>query len=727
MIYSGKAITVQATDGGIAELCFDLQDDSVNKFNALTLNELKEATAAIAADTSLKGVIVTSGKPVFIVGADITEFGAQFGGSENEIADKILSINFDIFNVFEDLPMPTVAAINGIALGGGFEMGLVCDYRVMSETARVGLPETKLGIIPGYGGTTRLPRLIGADNAIEWIASGKEQKAKQALRFGAVDAVVAPELLREAVVSLLQQCIDGKLDYQAKRREKQEPLKLNEVEATMVFETSKAFVAGQAGPHYPAPVTAIKVMQKAAGMSRDDALREEARGIAKMAGTLAAKNLIGLFLSDQVLARSGKSLAKKAGKVERAAVLGAGIMGGGIAYQSALKGTPIVMKDIAQAGIDLGLAEASKLLSRQVERGRMSAAEMAGVLNKIQPALSYDGFDNVDLVVEAVVENPKVKHAVLAEAETQIRDDAILASNTSTISITHLAEPLKRPENFCGMHFFNPVHRMPLVEVIRGEKTGEEAVARTVAYALAMGKKPIVVNDCPGFLVNRILSPYLGAFIGLVKRGIDFTTIDRVMERFGWPMGPAYLCDVVGIDTGVHAGAVMAEGFPDRMKYDFKSCQEVMFENNRFGQKNGRGYYAYEMDKKGRPKKMVDEEVAALLAPVIDGNETISDEAIVDSMMIPMCLEAVRCLEDGIAASATDVDLSLIYGVGFPPFRGGALHYIDDFGIDKFVARADELTAAAGPLRGMYLPTEKLREMAASGDTFFGTAASGRK
>ena len=719
MIYSGKAITVRSTDGGIAELCFDLQDDSVNKFNALTVGELKDATAAIAADTSLKGVIVTSGKPVFIVGADITEFGALFGAGEDEIADRILAINLDVFNAFEDLPVPTVAAINGIALGGGFEMALVCDYRVMSETARVGFPETKLGIIPGYGGTTRLPRLVGADNAIEWIASGKEQKADQALRCGAVDAVVAPDLLGDAARSLLQQCIDGKLDYAAKRREKQEPLKLNRVEATMVFETSKAFVASQAGPHYPAPITAIKVMEKAAGMSRDDALREEARGIAKMAGTLAAKNLIGLFLGDQLLAKSGKSLAKKAGKVDRAAVLGAGIMGGGIAYQSALKGTPIIMKDIAQAGIDLGLAEAGKLLSKQVERGRMSVADMTGVLNKIQPALSYDGFDHVDIVVEAVVENPKVKHAVLTETEAKIREDAVLASNTSTISISHLAEPLKRPENFCGMHFFNPVHRMPLVEVIRGEKTGEEAIAKTVAYALAMGKKPIVVNDCPGFLVNRILSPYIGAFMGLVRRGVDFVTIDRAMERFGWPMGPAYLCDVVGIDTGVHAGAVMAEGFPDRMKYDFRTCHDVMFENERLGQKNGRGYYAYEADKKGRPKKVVDEEVAALLAPVIEGSETLDDEAIVDSMMIPMCLEAVRCLEDGIAASATDVDLALIYGIGFPPFRGGALHYIDDVGIDKFVARADELAAAVGPLKAMYVPTEKLREMAASGGAFF--------
>jgi 3-hydroxyacyl-CoA dehydrogenase/enoyl-CoA hydratase/3-hydroxybutyryl-CoA epimerase/enoyl-CoA isomerase len=720
MIYSGKAITVQATADGIAELCFDLQDESVNKFNALTLNELQEATAAIAADKSVKGVIVTSGKPVFIVGADIMEFGALFGGSEDEIAEKILGINMDIFNAFEDLPVPTVAAINGIALGGGFEMALACDYRVMSETARIGLPEIKLGIIPGYGGTTRLPRLIGADNAIEWIASGKEQKAENAQHCGAVDAVVSPELSRDAALSLVQQCIDGKLDYLARRKEKQSPLQLNDIEAAMVFETSKAFVAGQAGPHYPAPVTAIKVMQKAAGMGRDDALREEAKGIARMAGTLTAKNLVGLFISDQILARSGKALAKKGGKVERAAVLGAGIMGGGIAYQSALKGTPIIMKDIAQAGIDLGLSEATKLLSKQVERGRMTVAEMAGVLTKIQPALSYDGFDNVDVVVEAVVENPKVKHAVLAETEAQIRDDAILASNTSTISITRLAEPLKRPENFCGMHFFNPVHRMPLVEVIRGEKTSEEAIARTVAYALAMGKKPIVVNDCPGFLVNRILMPYFGAFMGLVRRGVDFTRIDKLMERFGWPMGPAYLADVVGIDTGVHAGAVMAEGFPDRMKYDFKTSHDVMFESERYGQKNGRGYYRYEQDKKGRPKKVVDDEVAALLAPVIEGSEQLDDEAIVDSMMIPMCLEAVRCLEDGIAASAVDVDLALIYGIGFPPFRGGALHYMDDLGIENFVARADEMAALAGPLKALYEPTEKLREMAAKGAAFFG-------
>lgn len=718
-MFSGNAISVQVQDG-IAELCFDLQDDSVNKFNALTLEELRKATAAIAADESIKGVIVTSGKPVFIVGADIMEFGTLFAGSEDELFEKILGINVEIFNPFEDLPVPTVAAINGIAFGGGFEMALVCDYRVMAESAKVGLPETKLGIIPGYGGTTRLPRLIGADNAIEWIASGKEQRAPQAFKSGAVDAVVPLEQLRDAAISVVKQCIDGKLDYRSRRTEKQTPLKLNKIEAMMVFETSRAFVAGQAGPHYPAPVTAIKVMEKAAGMSRDDALREEARGIAKMAVTPTARNLVGLFLGDQVLSHTARAIAKAGGTVERAAVLGAGIMGGGIAYQSAYKGTPIIMKDIAQSGIDLGLSEASKLLTKQVDRGRMSPAEMAAVLSKIQPSLGYDGFEHVDIVVEAVVENPKIKHAVLKETESKIRENAVLTSNTSTISIDHLAEPLSRPENFCGMHFFNPVHRMPLVEVIRGEKTGDEAIAKTVAYALAMGKKPVVVNDCPGFLVNRVLSPYIGAFLGLVKRGIDFVAIDKAMERFGWPMGPAYLCDVVGIDTGVHAGKVMAEGFPDRMKYDFTTSHDVMFENDRLGQKNGRGYYAYEQDKKGRPKKIVDESVAALLAPVVDGNETLNPEDIVDAMMIPLCLEAVRCLEDGIAASATDIDLALIYGIGFPPFRGGALHYMDDTGIASFVARADALAESAGPLKTLYEPTEKLREMAAAGGTFFG-------
>ncbi len=715
MIYSGQAITVQMLDNGIAELCFDLEGESVNKFNSLTVGELKEATQALHDAKDVKGVLVTSGKDVFIVGADITEFGRNFSASPEDLIAGMMATNTEIFNRFEDLNVPTVAAINGIALGGGLEMGLVCDYRVMSTKAKIGLPETKLGIVPGFGGTVRLPRLIGSDNAVEWIASGKDQRADKALAAGAVDAVVEPEKLKEAGIDLLNRCIAGEFDYKAKRQEKLDPLLLNDMEAMVSFETAKAFISGQAGKHYPAPVTAVKIIQKAAKMGRDEALMEEAKGFVKLAKTPVAKNLVGLFLGDQDVAKTGKTWAKKTTPVTKAAVLGAGIMGGGIAYQSASKGTPIMMKDIAQEGIDLGLSEASKLLSKMVDRGRMKPAKMAEVLNRIDPTLSYENFESVDLVVEAVVENPKVKQVVLAEAEGKITADTILTSNTSTISINFLAEALERPENFCGMHFFNPVHKMPLVEVIRGEKTSDAAVARTVGYALAMGKKPVVVNDCPGFLVNRILSPYMGAFMGLVNKGADFTAIDKVMEKFGMPMGPAYLCDVVGIDTGVHAGAVMSEGFPERMSRDFKTTSELLFEQDRYGQKNGKGYYSYELDKKGRPKKVVDESVYELFAPHCDARKEFSDEEIIDGLMIPLCLEAVRCLEEGIAASATDIDMSLIYGIGFPPFRGGALHYIDDMGVAEFVARADKL-ADYGPL---YTPTDRLREMAANGESFF--------
>ncbi|MCV6613659.1 MAG: enoyl-CoA hydratase-related protein, partial [Cellvibrionaceae bacterium] len=401
MIFSGKALTVSQLDNGFAELNFNLEGDSVNKFNALTTDELRQAAETLQKAENIKGLLVTSGKDVFIVGADISEFGDNFSRSEEEIAASVLQTNKAVFNLIEDLPFPTVCCVNGFALGGGFEMALSCDYRVMSTLAKVGLPETKLGIIPGFGGTVRLPRVIGADNAIEWIASGKEQKPQAALAAGAVDAVIEPAKLKEAGIALLEQCVAGKLDYKAKRQEKLDPLKLNDIEMMMCFETSKAFVAGQAGPHYPAPVTAIKVMQKAAKLGRDGALEEEAKGIAKLAKTGVAKNLVALFLGDQELAKTGKTWAKKAtAKVEKTAVLGAGIMGGGIAYQTALKGTPIIMKDIAQEGLDLGMSEATKLLSTRVKRGRMNAEQMAGILNTIDPSLSYEGFDGVDVVVD---------------------------------------------------------------------------------------------------------------------------------------------------------------------------------------------------------------------------------------------------------------------------------------------------------------------------------------
>lgn len=715
MIYEGKAITVKALEGGIVELQFDLKGESVNKFNRLTLNELRQAVDAIKADASVKGVIVTSGKDVFIVGADITEFVDNFKLPDEELVAGNLEAN-KIFSDFEDLAVPTVVAINGIALGGGLEMCLSTDYRVMSETAKIGLPEVKLGIYPGFGGTVRLPRLIGVDNAIEWIASGKENKAADALKVGAVDAVVAPAKLKEGALDLVKRAIAGELDYKAKRQPKLEKIKLNAIEQMMAFETAKGFVAGQAGPNYPAPVEAIKTIQKAANFGRDKALEVEAAGFVKLAKTSVAESLIGLFLNDQELKKKAKKHDEIAQDVKLAAVLGAGIMGGGIAYQSASKGTPILMKDIREEGIQMGLNEASKLLGKRVEKGRMTPAKMAEALNAIRPTMSYGDFAHVDIVVEAVVENPKVKHAVLAEVEGHVKDSAIIASNTSTISISYLAQALKRPENFVGMHFFNPVHMMPLVEVIRGEKSSEVAVATTVAYAKKMGKNPIVVNDCPGFLVNRVLFPYFGGFAKLLEFGVDFVRIDKIMEKFGWPMGPAYLSDVVGIDTGHHGRDVMAEGFPDRMAVEGKTAVDVMYEANRLGQKNGKGFYAYEMDKRGKPKKVQDPEAYEILKPIIKEQRELTDEDIINFMMIPLCLETVRCLEDGIVETAAEADMGLIYGIGFPPFRGGALRYIDSIGVAEFVALADKYV----DLGALYHPTAKLREMAAKGQKFFG-------
>lgn len=717
MIYQGKNIQVDFFDQtqGIVQFHFNATDESVNKFDRKTTQEYQEAVTALENRDDIQGLIVTSGKSVFIAGADITEFTEYFSRSKDEIEAWLLDINH-IFNRFEDLPFPKVAAINGAALGGGCEMALVCDYRVAGVSAQIGLPETKLGIFPGFGGSVRLPRLIGIDNALEAIATGKAYRPDAALKLGLVDAVVADELLEQAAADLVKKCLVGEFDWQAKRQEKQVPVKLNQLEQAMAFNSAKGVIFAKANPkHYPAVAIALETIEKHANLNRDDAIALEAKGFAKAATTPQATALVGLFLNDQTVKKLAKKHSQNAQIIKQAAVLGAGIMGGGIAYQAATKGLPIIMKDIQTKQLDLGMNEAGKLLSKEVERGKSTPAKMAQTLSHIRPTLNYGDFGEVDIVIEAVVENPTIKEAVLSEVEGLVKQDAILASNTSTISITRLAHALKRPENFVGMHFFNPVHRMPLVEVIRGEKTSDTAIATTVALAQKMGKTPIVVNDCPGFLVNRVLFPYFGAFDLLVKEGADFVSIDKTMEKFGWPMGPAYLLDVVGMDTGVHAAKVMAEGFPDRMKPDYKGATQLMFEHERLGQKNGVGFYQYETDKRGKPKKIADSTTYELLNLVQTGDQTFDEQEIIDRMMIAFCNETVRCLEDNIVASPAEADMAMIMGVGFPPFRGGPCRYIDQIGVANYVALCDKYAH----LGKAYEAPAKLRDMAQNGETFY--------
>ena len=717
MVYQGNRITVTMLEDGIANMQYNAENESVNKFDAETNKQFAEVVTALEKADDVKGLIVTSSKGVFIAGADITEFVGSFKNPENEIKDWVVNIN-DAFNRFEDLPFPKVAAINGAALGGGCEMTLVCEYRVMSDKAIIGLPETQLGIFPGFGGTVRSTRVIGIDNALELIATGTPKKPLDALKLGLVDATVPADDLQDAAIDLVKKCISGELDWQAKREEKLNPVKLNQLEQAMAFNSAKGMIFAKANPkQYPAPAIAIETIEKHVNLPRDKAIEVEAAGFAKAAKTPQAESLVGLFLNDQLVKKLAKQHSKKAHEITEAAVLGAGIMGGGIAYQAASKGLPIIMKDIKSEQLDLGMGEASKLLGKMVERKKMTPAKMGETLSRIRPTLNYGDFAETDIVIEAVVENPNVKRAVLKEVEGLVKDDCILASNTSTISITYLAEALERPENFVGMHFFNPVHRMPLVEVIRGEKSSEEAIATTVALASKMGKVPVVVNDCPGFLVNRVLFPYFGAFDLLLKQGADFAHVDKVMEKFGWPMGPAYLIDVVGIDTGVHGAEVMAEGFPDRMKPDFKGAIELMYENKRLGQKNDVGFYKYELDRKGKKAKTVDPTAYELVASMATTEKHEFDaQEIIDRMMLTFCNETVRCLEDNIVATPSEADMAMIMGVGFPPFRGGPCRYIDQTGVAEYVALCDKYAH----LGKAYEAPQMLRDMAANNKKFYG-------
>lgn len=698
-MFQGRAFELKALKGGIRHLVFDLKNESTNKFNLLAMSELEQVLDVLKSDQKAKGLLVSSAKDAFVVGADINEFGSVFAKGPDSV-DEHLKKNNRSFNRLEDLPFPTLVLVSGYALGGGLEFCLACDYRVATSDAQLGLPETKLGIIPGWGGTVRLPRLAGVDVAVEWIASGKNNKASKAFTDGVIDAVLEakkPEQALDLALSLLERLMEGSLDWSARREQKKSPLRHPDMESILAFESSKAYIKAQAGRHYPAPVTAISAMQSAAKFNRDDALNIERDSFCKLTQTDTCQSLVGLFLADQALVKKAKLLA----------------------CQSASKGVPALMKDITTEGLSLGMNEASKLFAKQVERGRLSHLEMAQALSNITPTLSFEGFGGVELVVEAVVENHKLKKAVLAETERHISADSVLCSNTSTISIDLLAQGLERPDKFCGMHFFNPVHRMPLVEVIRGSKSSEESVAQVVSYAQKLGKKVVVVNDCPGFLVNRVLFPYLAGFSMLLRDGADFQKLDQVMERWGWPMGPAQLLDVVGIDTASHAEGVMAKAYPSRMTKEYESAVDKLYAAEHYGQKTGVGFYAYEQDQKGKQLKVNHSETYELIKNPNSQLKEFDDEQIIARMMLPMATEMLLCLEEGIVTSAQEADMALIYGLGFPPFRGGLFRWIDQLGGQNFLTMLDKYQDL-GPL---YSLSPTTREHLQSGATYYSSKA----
>ncbi|UGA53666.1 fatty acid oxidation complex subunit alpha FadB [Vibrio sp. VB16] len=698
-----------------AELVFDMRSSEFNVLTKEALLELSDAITVIE-KSAAKGLIIRSAKSTFSVGANIKAFQELFLGGQEVMSDYI-SWAQGIYSRLEELNIPKVAIVNGVAAGGAVELSLLAEYRLVTTDVKMGLPEVKLGVLPGWGGLTRLPRICGLDTSLEWFTTGKNFRADKLIKQGVADGVVDPkenDPIAKAEQVLIS-CIEGQFDWQARRKEKQQPLKLDKYELNMSINVAKGMVARAAGKHYPTAMIILETLEKAAYCERDAALALEIEGVNRCVDTGVADALVNVAVADLVVNSVSKKWAKKEQAHKEIGVIGAGIMGGGIAYVTADKGMDVVMKDINKSGLVLGLNEANKLLTKQVSKGRKKPEEMGQVLNRIMPTLHNNALENSDIIIEAVVENPKVKQVVLGELE-KVAPNAILASNTSTLMISGLASKLKRPENFCGIHFFNPVHMMPLVEVIRGEKTSESTIAKAVKYVAQLGKKPIVINDCAGFLVNRCLAPYFLALNKLLLDGGDLAVIDKVMKKdFGWPMGPANLLDVIGLDTAAHCIDVMDDAFPGRMTKPEVNTISILAGKNCFGQKNGQGYHQYKPDRRGKMRLSPCAETEQMLLELRGEPAALHGDTIMMRMMLPMMFEAIRCLDEGIISSPEEGDIAMIYGTGFPPFRGGLFYYMDKMGLAKVL----EITKEYEHLGELYQAPEGLVSRVQNNQTFY--------
>lgn len=699
-------------DGDLAVLWFDLPGEKVNKFSSAVMAEFAAIVDELERTRDIKRVIVASGKPsVFIAGADVTEFSKA---SSAEDAREYTRVGQQTIHRFSKLPQVTVAAINGAALGGGCELAISCDYRVMSDSpkAQIGLPETKLGIFPAWGGTTKLPRLIGLPAALDIILNGKTVDGKRAKRMGLVDDVVPAAILLDVARQFAAKPKRG-----GSGRRTTFFLEGNPLARRVIFGKARKAVLEQTHGHYPAPLKAIDVMEygMSAGVERGLArevdevvplIVSSTGGSASGSGDVA-RNLIRLFF---LMEDSKKErMAAAPIDVRDAGVLGAGIMGGGIAQLIADKTDAAVrMRDINWKAIAGGMKAASRIWKKKVERRRMTRVEMQRDLARITATTDWAGFERCDLVVEAVVESVEIKRQVLREFEAVAKPTAIFASNTSTIPISDIAAQASRPENVAGMHFFNPVDRMPLVEVIRGAKTSDVAMATVANFARKLGKTVVYCNDGPGFVVNRILGPYMNESGFLLEEGNTIESIDKAMVDFGMPMGPMALLDEVGIDVAAKVAKILSAAFGDRMEPS--PVVSALYADGRYGKKNGKGLYLYEGGKRQGP----DPSVYKLLG--IKATHPADASAVVERMILAMVNEAAMILEEKIVASAPELDLAMIMGTGFPPFRGGLLRYADKLGLPYIMARLDDLANKHGK---RFLATAALRKLAERDGKFY--------
>ncbi|MBY0551906.1 MAG: enoyl-CoA hydratase/isomerase family protein [Candidatus Obscuribacterales bacterium] len=665
-----SSMRMEKLASGIAVITFDLPGSKLNTLGFNSMTDLNELLEAVKSDSTVKGLVLLSGKKdSFIAGADVSEIKSIQGRSIEE-AYNASQLGKEIFAKIANLPFNTVAAINGICLGGGTELTLACKYRVASENAKIGLPEIKLGFVPGWGGCVRLPRLIGLMKALDLIMTGRVLDAKKAWKLGVVSEVVSGANLRERAIEIAEKGGARTYGVDPKAVVMSLLLEKNAIGRSVVRDQAYKAMMRQTKGKYPAAKEALKLLFKSIELPESEAAKRESQVFARLAMSDVSRNLVGIFFAQQDSKKLPVEIADDQA-VRKVGVLGAGVMGAGIAQAAVRAGLQVVLKDVNEEFLARGKENIKKLFASLVEKRKMTAQEVESLINSMTFTTEYGPLSDCDLVIEAVLEDIEVKKKVLAELEKVNPGNFIFGSNTSSLSIEKMAKAARNPANVVGVHFFNPVHKMPLVEIVRGNSTSPETIARATAFALKLDKTTVLTADSPGFVVNRILAPYLREAAILVEEGYAPEEIDRALKNFGMPMGPLSLLDEVGLDIAGKVVHVMRDALGERFAEPrlMRSIEELKL----IGKKAGAGIYLYE---DGKPAGL-NPQFAAILP---EHKKRAERNYLQDRLVLLMANEAVRCIEEKVVEGPSQLDLALIFGIGFPPFEGGILKYIDTAG-----------------------------------------------
>lgn len=696
-------ISLSFGEDGIALLTFDRPNSSANLLDVPALAELDAHLATLEIRRDLKGVVLVSTKPkIFIAGADLNSFTQDFSV---EGLGQVVDLGHRIFTRLERLPIPSVAAINGVCLGGGCEVALACDWRVASldKSTKIGLPETQLGILPAWGGSVRLPRLIGLPAALGIILAGKQLAAIPAQKAGLVDELAHPEYLLAAAKKFVAQ---GKRPAAAPKG-----LLNSALARPIVAMKAKQGVLAKTHGHYPAPLKALEVCLAAYGRPLAEGLALERAAFLELSKTTACRSLMGIFFLQERAKKLKVPGADGEGhKVRSVAVVGAGVMGAGIAQWSAARGYPVILKDVAPEMLAKGLKAAEKIFRDAAKRRVFTETEATAGMNRITPVAEEVPLTQVDLVIEAAVEKLELKQKIFRQLEERAGAHTVLATNTSALSIDAIASGLADPSRVVGIHFFNPVHRMQLVEIVHGPRTSPAALDTALQFVKAIGKLPVLVKDSPGFLVNRILLPYMVESVRLFNEGCSVVQLDKLMLDFGMPMGPLRLSDEVGLDVAQHVATDLQNRLPQPVPIN--DTLEKMIAKGWLGKKSGTGFYVFSKEKGA--KEHPNGEIEFLQTA---GKGQRQDAAtLLDRMVLVMVNEAGRVLEENVVEAPEDVDFGMIFGTGWAPFRGGPLRYADTLGAAEIVRRLEKLAVEVAPY---FAPCDRLKEMARTQARFY--------